>query len=75
MVCEKLPPPAPLLDQVAERLMCSHNESFDSLPPLTKNLKPAFVECSAAENAPTIVFISKMFPVEKKSLPENKVRK
>lgn len=31
-----------------------------------------FKDCSSSENAPIIVCISKMFPVEKKTLPENR---
>lgn len=34
----------------------------------------AFLDCSADETAPVIVFVSKMFAVDSKALPQNKQR-
>ncbi|XP_066994936.2 elongation factor-like GTPase 1 [Anabrus simplex] len=74
MVCKKLPCPAEISEEKAEKLMCSHTQRFDSFPSETQALKPAFLTCSSAESAPLIVFISKMFPVERKMLPENRLK-
>ena len=58
----------------AEKLMSSRSKTFDSLPPATQRLKTDFIACSAADDAPVIVFISKMMPVDRQSLPQNKPR-
>jgi ribosome assembly protein 1 len=63
MVCVKLPAPCEITEEKAEKLMCSTTERFDSLPNDTQQLKPAFLACSSDEDAPVIVYISKMFPV------------
>lgn len=34
----------------------------------------AFLHCSATEDSPVIVFVSKMLPVDKKMLPQNRQR-
>lgn len=72
MVCRNLPSPKELPSEKAEHLMCSKVEDFDILPPQTQELKSAFLKCDSGSETPTIVFISKMFPVERKNLPENK---
>ena len=43
-----------------------------SLAPATQELKQHFVSCSPS--GPTIIFISKMFPVARSQLPEHKAR-
>lgn len=63
MVCTKLPAPCEITEEKAEKLMCSATERFDSLPSDTQKLKSVFMACSSDEDAPVIVFISKMFPV------------
>jgi len=63
MVCTKLPAPCEITEEKAEKLMCSATERFDSLPSDTQELKSVFLACSSDEDAPVIVFISKMFPV------------
>lgn len=70
MVCEKVPDPCNLTEEKIERLMAGNTE-FASLPLETRQLKDAFLACDSSADAPIIVFISKMFPVEKKRLPEN----
>lgn len=35
---------------------------------------PAFLQCSSEENAPVIVFVSKMFAVDAKALPQHRQR-
>jgi ribosome assembly protein 1 len=63
MVCTKLPAPCEITEEKAEKLMCSATERFDSLPSDTQKLKSVFMACSSDDDAPVIVFISKMFPV------------
>jgi len=72
MVTKKLPSPAELIEDRAEKLLCSKTKRFTSLPSATQELKQNFVSCSP--EGPTIVFISKMFPVARSQLPEHKAR-
>uniref|UniRef100_A0A8C2IZY4 Elongation factor-like 1 n=1 Tax=Cyprinus carpio TaxID=7962 RepID=A0A8C2IZY4_CYPCA len=69
MVCEKLPCPAEISAERVEKLMSVGARRFDSLPEKTQELKKAFLDCSADDTAPVIVFVSKMFAVDSK-LPE-----
>lgn len=71
MVCENVPAPHNLTDEKIERLI-SGNNNFSDLPLETQRLKGAFLSCSPSPEAPIIVFVSKMFPVEKDMLPENR---
>ncbi|PNJ19840.1 hypothetical protein CR201_G0043373 [Pongo abelii] len=57
-----------------ERLMCTGSQTFDSLPPETQALKAAFMKCGSEDTAPVIIFVSKMFAVDAKALPQNKPR-
>eukprot|EP00090_Calanus_glacialis_P001947 TRINITY_DN11454_c0_g1_i1.p1 TRINITY_DN11454_c0_g1~~TRINITY_DN11454_c0_g1_i1.p1 ORF type:complete len:1029 (+),score=406.18 TRINITY_DN11454_c0_g1_i1:471-3557(+) len=72
MVATKLPSPAQLGAERAEKLLCSKTKRFSSLSPATQELKEHFVSCSPS--GPTIIFISKMFPVSRSQLPEHKAR-
>lgn len=72
MVCTFVPSPLELSEEKIEGLMCSSAHKFDVLPEETRSLKQNFKECSSSDNVPVIVCISKMFPVEKKMLPENR---
>ncbi|NWH87965.1 EFL1 GTPase, partial [Aegithalos caudatus] len=74
MVCNKIPSPLDITAERVEKLMCVGARTFDSLPPETQELKNAFMKCSSEETAPVIVFVSKMFPVDAKALPQNKPR-
>ncbi|XP_046897726.1 elongation factor-like GTPase 1 [Hypomesus transpacificus] len=74
MVCEKLPSPLDMGSERVERLMSVGARRFDSLPQQTQELKTAFLQCSSEESAPVIVFVSKMFAIEAKALPQNKQR-
>uniref|UniRef100_A0A667WNJ5 Elongation factor-like 1 n=1 Tax=Myripristis murdjan TaxID=586833 RepID=A0A667WNJ5_9TELE len=74
MVCEKLPSPLDMAAERVEKLMSVGARRFDSLPKETQELKQAFLQCSSEENAPVIVFVSKMFAVDTKALPQNKQR-
>ncbi|XP_071329087.1 elongation factor-like GTPase 1 isoform X2 [Trachinotus anak] len=74
MVCEKLPSPLDMAAERVEKLMSVGVQRFDSLPEQTQDLKRAFLQCSSGENAPVIVFVSKMFAVDTKTLPQNRQR-
>ncbi|XP_076300404.1 elongation factor-like GTPase 1 [Lasioglossum baleicum] len=72
-VCANVPPPNNLTAEKIERLL-SGRFDFSSLPDETRCLKEAFSACDSSPGTPVVVFVSKMFPVEKKILPENKPR-
>ncbi|PVD19820.1 hypothetical protein C0Q70_20311 [Pomacea canaliculata] len=72
VVAEQLPSPLQMSEERVEKLMCSQNRQFDSFPPQTRQLKMDFLACSSEDDAPVIIYVSKMFPVERKSLPQNK---
>ncbi|KAK2107847.1 Elongation factor-like GTPase 1 [Saguinus oedipus] len=74
MVCQKLPSPLDITAERVERLMCTGSQTFDSLPPETQALKAAFMKCGSEDTAPVIIFVSKMFAVDTKALPQNKPR-
>ncbi|XP_049897047.1 elongation factor-like GTPase 1 [Epinephelus moara] len=74
MVCEKLPSPVDITAERVEKLMSVGARRFDSLPKQTQELKRAFLQCSRGEDAPLIVFVSKMFAVDTKALPQNRQR-
>ena len=73
MVVAHVPSPDQLSPERVEKLMTSSSvKKFSGLPEATKRLKKDFVSCSSSPEAPLIVFVSKMFSVEKKQLPENR---
>ncbi|KAM4744992.1 elongation factor-like GTPase 1 isoform 2-T3 [Anableps anableps] len=74
MVCEKLPSPLEMTAERVEKLMSVGTRRFDSLPERTQELKTAFLQCSSGTNAPVIIFVSKMFAVDTKALPQNRQR-
>ncbi|TKC46262.1 hypothetical protein EI555_020657 [Monodon monoceros] len=74
MVCQKLPSPLDITAERVEKLMCAGSQTFDSLPPETQALKAAFMKCGSEDTAPVIIFVSKMFAVDAKALPQNKQR-
>ncbi|XP_006139317.2 elongation factor-like GTPase 1 [Pelodiscus sinensis] len=74
MVCSKLPSPLDITAERVEKLMCVGVRTFESLPPETQELKNVFMKCSSEDTAPVIVFVSKMFAVDTKTLPRNKSR-
>ncbi|XP_035706674.1 elongation factor-like GTPase 1 isoform X2 [Folsomia candida] len=71
-ICEKLPSPLELTDKKVERLMFSHARKFAALPKRSQELKEFFLNCNSSDDAPVIIFVSKMVAVESKSLPENR---
>ncbi|KAG7178014.1 elongation factor-like GTPase 1 [Homarus americanus] len=72
MVVEHLPSAANMSEDRATKLMCSATQRFDSLPPETQKLKESFVRCSSDENEPLIVYVSKMFGVQRQQLPKER---
>uniref|UniRef100_A0A8C8SXS6 Elongation factor-like GTPase 1 n=1 Tax=Pelusios castaneus TaxID=367368 RepID=A0A8C8SXS6_9SAUR len=74
MVCSKLPSPLDITAERVEKLMCVGARTFDSLLPETQELKKVFMKCSSEDTAPVIVFVSKMFAVDAKTLLRNKPR-
>ncbi|VVC88159.1 unnamed protein product [Leptidea sinapis] len=72
MVCGKLPSPKEILPDKVEKLMCSRIRDFDSYLDETKKLKDDFLACDSSNNRPLIIFVSKMFAIERSALPENK---
>lgn len=74
MVCSKLPSPLDISAERIEKLLCSGSRRFDSLLPQTQQLKDAFLQCRSEETSPVIIFVSKMFAVDAKALPQNKQR-
>lgn len=74
VVVEKLPNPQEISDERVEKLMCSGLRTFDSLPEETQRLKNDFLTCRSSDDAPVIVFVSKMFAVEDSALPKHRKR-
>uniref|UniRef100_A0A8C9TFM2 Elongation factor-like 1 n=1 Tax=Scleropages formosus TaxID=113540 RepID=A0A8C9TFM2_SCLFO len=74
MVCNRLPSPLDMAAERVEKLMCVGARRFDCLPEKTQELKRAFLECKSDTSAPVVVFVSKMFAVDSKALPQNKQR-
>lgn len=72
MVCKKLPSPKEIQPEKIEKLMCSKIRDFESLHPETLKLKDDFLACDSSNYRPLIIFVSKMFSVDKSALPENK---
>lgn len=59
MVVKEIPAPGAMSDEKAERLMCSLNQNFSSLPAETQALKSEFQK-SNKDSDTVIVFISKV---------------
>ncbi|XP_052015452.1 elongation factor-like GTPase 1 [Apodemus sylvaticus] len=74
MVCHKLPSPLDMTSERVEKLLCTGSQTFESLPLETQALKAAFMKCGSEDTAPVIIFVSKMFAVDVKALPQNKPR-
>lgn len=73
MICDKVPSPNNLNSEKIERLMSGNNE-FTSLPNETQKLKDSFLSCNSSDDSPIIIFVSKMFSIERKLLPEFKTK-
>ncbi|GAB1292289.1 Elongation factor-like GTPase 1 [Apodemus speciosus] len=66
--------PLDMTSERVEKLLCTGSQTFESLPLETQALKAAFMKCGSEDTAPVIIFVSKMFAVDVKSLPQNKPR-
>lgn len=71
MVVRMCPHPGEMSDEKVTQLMCSLNQNFYTLPAQTQALKSEFMNSNAGSET-LIAFISKMVPVDKSILPENK---
>ena len=69
MTVDHLPSPLQLSREKVERLMSSTARTFESFPTKTACLAEDFLACSSASSAPTIAFVSKLFVVDKTTLP------
>ncbi|CAL4069015.1 unnamed protein product, partial [Meganyctiphanes norvegica] len=72
MVVTHLPSPADMTEERATKLMCSATQRFDLLPPVTQKLREAFIKCSNGDEPPLIIYVSKIFGVERKFLPQDR---
>ncbi|XP_005104612.1 elongation factor-like GTPase 1 [Aplysia californica] len=68
------PSPLKVSEERVEALMCSQSRQFSSLPEPTQSLKSDFLACSSCPEAPVILYVSKMFPMERKCLPQHRAR-
>ncbi|XP_058824984.1 elongation factor-like GTPase 1 [Topomyia yanbarensis] len=71
-VIQNVPNPQMIPDSKAEKLLCSRMEDFKSFPEQSQALKQDIIKCDAGSET-LIVFISKMFPVEPKSISQSVV--
>ncbi|XP_055614451.1 elongation factor-like GTPase 1 [Uranotaenia lowii] len=72
MIVRVVPNPRMIPETKAEKLLCSRMEDFRAFPTETQCLKEDILKCdSKSDNL--IAFISKMFPVDKSSLPQSVV--
>lgn len=71
-VSKIVPSPKKLSEKRVERLLSSNLKRFQQLPERTKQLKSSFIQCSSDANAVKVACISKMIPIDRKSLPENR---
>lgn len=71
-VTKIVPSPNRLSEKRIERLLSSNLKRFDQLPDETRRLKESFLSCSSSDQAVKVACISKMIPIERKNLPENR---
>ncbi|KAF6039039.1 EFTUD1 [Bugula neritina] len=71
MVADYTPSPLDIAEERVEALMCDHSVKFDSLHDETRALKSHFLKCSSEDSEPVIVYVSKMFAVDREIFPEN----
>ncbi|XP_058056756.1 elongation factor-like GTPase 1 [Anopheles bellator] len=66
-VCRTVPNPTGVSEAKAEKLLCSRLSDFGSYPAETRELKQDIMRCDAVSDR-LIVFVSKMFPIERGAL-------
>ncbi|XP_050532477.1 elongation factor-like GTPase 1 isoform X2 [Daktulosphaira vitifoliae] len=72
-VCEICPAPNKLTENKIEKLLCPPMKEFSLMPEKTIALKKIFLQCCHDnESVPVVAFISKMFPIKRKHLPQNR---
>ncbi|XP_050429115.1 elongation factor-like GTPase 1 isoform X2 [Adelges cooleyi] len=70
-VCDVCPAPNKLTEGKIEKLLCPPLREFHLMPEETVNLKKAFSKCCPDNNVvPAIAYVSKMFPIKRKYLPQ-----
>lgn len=67
-----VPSPKGLSEKRVERLLTSNFRRFHQLPSETQKLKSSFLNCSANVDDVKVACVSKLFPYERKNLPENR---
>ncbi|KAK2178328.1 hypothetical protein NP493_547g01002 [Ridgeia piscesae] len=72
MVVEKLPSAMDITPDRVHKLLYSAVMDHDTLPPQTQRIRKAFLDCSSTDDAPLIVYVSKMLSVDRKALPRNR---
>ena len=65
LIIDVFPSPKSISKEKVEHLISNKVKPFKMLPKETQILKDNFLECSSGDSKPVIVFISKMFAVEK----------
>ncbi|OQR70697.1 elongation factor Tu GTP-binding domain-containing protein 1-like [Tropilaelaps mercedesae] len=72
MVCTWVPPPDAMSDQKVNQIL--NIDDARTLPEEIEALKKVLSVGDPSPSAPVIIFVSKMFAVERSSLPENKAK-
>ncbi|VVC31802.1 Hypothetical protein CINCED_3A025452 [Cinara cedri] len=73
MVCDKCPAPNQLTDIKIENLLCPPMKEFNLMPKETIALKSDFSKCCLDDTSVSVIaFVSKMFPIKRKYLPQNR---
>lgn len=70
LIVNIVPNPQMIPESKAEKLLCSRMEDFRAFPERTQRLREDILKCDSKSET-LIVFISKMFPVDRKSLPQS----
>lgn len=52
--------------------MCTRGQMFASLPQETQALKVAVMKCRSEDTLQVTIFVSKIFAIDSKALPQNK---
>lgn len=76
-VCQLLPSPDQMMDERVIDLMYAGFDArprIDALNDEAKRLKKYIRKCASGDDAPVVVFVSKMFAIERSQLPEHRRR-
>ncbi|CAF1560421.1 unnamed protein product, partial [Rotaria sordida] len=72
IVVVQVPNPKALNIEKIEQLMCNKSRRFDTLLSENQQLKQAFINCSSDDQEPVIIYVSKLFYVNKNALSQNR---